>query len=174
MKAKRMTGLAICAALLAAALGGPSPARGEERTAKPVVQLETPSEAAPEGIVCPECGSDMVVREGRYGRFLACRRYPECKGSLPLLIGVDCPSCGKPLAEKRTRKGKLFYGCSEYPDCTYIVNNRPYPTPCPKCANPFLVYKGTKTGDGELFCPAEGCGYSREVDQKDLEKLEKK
>ena len=133
--------------------------------------------------ICDVCGKPMQVKMGKYGHFLGCTGYPECKNIKPLKeplnTGVACPLCGKgTLIEREVKKGrakgKLFYGCSEYPDCTYIVNNRPYPAPCPKCANPFLVYRGTKTGDGELFCPAEGCGYSREVDQKDLEKLEKK
>jgi len=133
--------------------------------------------------ICDVCGKPMQVKMGKYGHFLGCTGYPECKNIKPLKeplnTGVACPLCGKgTLIEREVKKGrakgKLFYGCSEYPDCTYIVNNRPYPTPCPKCANPFLVYKGTKTGDGELFCPAEGCGYSRDVDQKELEKLEKK
>ena len=133
--------------------------------------------------ICDVCGKPMQVKMGKFGHFLGCTGYPECRNIKPLKeplnTGVSCPMCGKGFliereVKKGRAKGKLFYGCSEYPDCTYIVNNRPYPTPCPKCANPFLVYKGTKTGDGELLCPAEGCGYSREVDQKELEKLEKK
>ena len=149
-----------------------------------VASLEGKEQDIPEtNEVCGVCGKPMQVKMGKYGQFLGCTGYPECKNIKPLKepvnTGVVCPLCGKgTLIEREVKKGrtkgKLFYGCSEYPDCTYIVNNRPYPTPCPKCANPFLVYKGTKTGDGELFCPAEGCGYSREVDQKDLEKLEKK
>ncbi|MBN1881603.1 MAG: type I DNA topoisomerase [Deltaproteobacteria bacterium] len=149
-----------------------------------VASLEGKEQEIPQtNEVCDLCGKPMQVKMGKYGQFLGCTGYPECRNIKPLKdplnTGVTCPLCGKgTLIEREVKKGrtkgKLFYGCSEYPDCTYIVNNRPYPTPCPKCANPFLVYKGTKTGDGELFCPAEGCGYSREVDQKDLEKLEKK
>jgi len=104
-------------------------------------------------VVCPECGAAMVVKRGRFGRFLACSRYPDCKGSLPLLIGVDCPECGQPLAEKRTRKGKTFWGCSGYPECDFATWNKPVARACPTCGHPFLEEKTTKKEGHHLACP---------------------
>jgi DNA topoisomerase-1 len=87
--------------------------------------------------LCPECGSPMAVKVGRFGRFLACTRYPECKGSKPLLnkIGVDCPECGGALVQRkaRGRGGRVFYGCANYPTCTFTAWARPQPEPCPDC-----------------------------------------
>jgi DNA topoisomerase-1 len=81
---------------------------------------------------CPECESPMVIRSGRYGPFLACSRYPECKGAKPLPTGAKCPKDGGELIERRTRRG-TFYGCANYPDCDFTVRNRPLPQPCPNC-----------------------------------------
>ncbi len=114
---------------------------------------ETEAEEPPVEVNCPECGAGMVIKKGRYGRFLACSRYPDCKGSRPLLIGVDCPECGRPLAEKRTRRGKIFYGCTGYPGCDYALWDRPLARPCPTCGHPFLLEKTTKKEGHHLACP---------------------
>jgi len=84
---------------------------------------------------CPECGSAMVTKQGRFGLFQACSRYPQCKGSRPLVIrtGARCPQCGGDLAEKRSRKGRVFYGCDKYPRCRFVTWSRPLTTPCPQC-----------------------------------------
>ncbi len=83
---------------------------------------------------CPECESPMVIRSGRFGPFLACSRYPECKGAKPLPTGATCPKDGGELVERRTRKG-TFYGCANYPECDFTVRNRPLPQPCPSCGS---------------------------------------
>ena len=97
---------------------------------------EVELEDEPAGIVCDKCGRDMVVKWGRYGKFIACPGFPECRNTIPYLelIGVDCPDCETgELAEKRTKRGRIFYGCSNYPDCDFSSWKRPVNTPCPDC-----------------------------------------
>lgn len=95
--------------------------------------------------VCELCGRPMAIKEGRFGKFLACTGYPECKNTKPYLIriGVKCPKCGKDLVQKRSRKGRIFYGCSGYPDCDMVFWDRPVDRKCPKCGA-LLVEKKTK------------------------------
>jgi DNA topoisomerase-1 len=96
---------------------------------------------------CPLCSSGLVARNGPYGRYIHCSRRPECKFTKPFTLGVTCPECGQgELAEKRSRRGKLFFSCTRYPDCTFALWDRPRPTPCPTCNAPFLVEKVTKAG----------------------------
>jgi DNA topoisomerase-1 len=103
---------------------------------------------------CPTCGAGLVARNGPYGRFIHCERRPECKFTKPFTLGVACPKCGKgEIAEKRSRKGKLFYSCTRYPECDYAMWDRPRPEPCPNCGASYTVEKPSKAG---LFmqCPA--------------------
>jgi DNA topoisomerase-1 len=96
---------------------------------------------------CPLCGAGLVARNGPYGRYIHCERRPECKFTKPFTLGITCPECGKgEIAEKRSRKGKLFFSCTRYPDCTFALWDRPRPTPCPECGAPFLVEKVSKSG----------------------------
>ncbi len=94
--------------------------------------------------VCPKCGKPMVVKFGRYGKFLACSGYPECKSTKPFLvrIGVNCPECGSELIERLSKKKRIFYGCSNYPKCTFATNRKPLPRPCPKCGGLLTLYRG--------------------------------
>jgi DNA topoisomerase-1 len=114
---------------------------------------------------CPTCESPMVFRRGRFGEFLACSRYPECKTTSPISIGVQCPrpGCGGYLTEKRSRRGKTFYGCANYgrTKCDFVSWDRPVSQPCPSCGAAFLTQKVTKTGT-RLRCLTEGCGYTVE------------
>ena len=95
--------------------------------------------------VCNVCGRPMVIKSGRFGRFLSCSGFPECRNSRPLLtrVGVECPECGNDLVERRGKgkAGKTFYGCSNYPNCTFSINRRPLPQPCPDCGK-LLVASG--------------------------------
>lgn len=93
---------------------------------------------------CPECGKPLVVKIGRYGKFLACSSYPECKYTKPYQVktGARCPECGSELVEKINRKGRTFYGCSNYPDCQFATNLKPLPYPCPACGGLLTVYRG--------------------------------
>jgi DNA topoisomerase-1 len=94
--------------------------------------------------ICPKCGKPMVVKFGRYGKFLACSGYPECKSTKPFQVktGVKCPECGSELIEKISKKKRTFYGCSNYPKCTFATNRKPLPQPCPKCGGLLTLYRG--------------------------------
>ncbi len=109
---------------------------------------------------CPTCGKPMVVKNGKFGRFLACTGYPECKTTRPVPTGVACPKegCGGVLIEKQSRRGKVFFSCSNYPKCDYATWDRPVPEPCPECGHPFLVMKGSG-----LACPNKACGYKKKA-----------
>jgi len=113
---------------------------------------------------CPECGSAMVMKRGRFGKFLACTRYPECKGTKPLSIGVTCPKgCGGYITEKRSRRGRTFYGCSSYPKCDFVSWDRPKNEFCPQCGSPYLLDKYSKKTGPFIACPNKECGYRREA-----------
>jgi DNA topoisomerase-1 len=92
--------------------------------------------------VCPKCGRPMVIKFGRFGKFIACSGYPECKTTKPFLVkvGVKCPECGGELVVKKSKKKRTFYGCSNYPKCNFIVNTRPLPQPCPQCGGLLTAY----------------------------------
>jgi len=134
----------------------------DESGAIQIVERETTDEK------CPKCGRPMEVRFGRYGKFLGCSAYPECKTVLPFdrpkETGVHCPDCkeGK-LLEKRTRTGKTFFSCNRYPTCRFATWQRPVPEPCPECGAPFVVEKTTKRSGTVRSCLAEGCKYSEIV-----------
>ncbi|MBK5253656.1 MAG: type I DNA topoisomerase [Peptostreptococcaceae bacterium] len=108
--------------------------------------------------VCELCGKPMAIKEGRFGEFLACTGYPECKNTKPIIkkVGVKCPECGEDLIVKKSRKGKLFYGCSGYPNCTVVFWDRPNEKKCPQCGS-LLVEKKTKTST--LKCSNKECKY---------------
>lgn len=108
--------------------------------------------------LCELCGRQMAVKQGRFGEFLACSGYPDCKNTKPRLkkIDVECPSCGKDIIVRKTKKGKAFYGCSGYPACNQIFWNKPVNKKCPRC-NSILVEKKTKSF--ELACSNPECGY---------------
>jgi DNA topoisomerase-1 len=115
--------------------------------------------------ICETCSSPMVYRRGRFGEFLACSRYPECKTTKPISLGIDCPKpgCGGFLTEKRSKRGRSFYGCSNYSktQCDFVIWDRPVPEPCPMCATPFLVKKETRRAGLKLRCVNKDCGYTR-------------
>ncbi len=98
-------------------------------------------------VTCDKCGALMVIKEGRYGKFLACPNYPKCKNikSIDEIVGV-CPDCGGDIVKKRTRAGKIFYGCNNYPDCEFASWNKPAPILCPKC-NSLMTISNTKNGE---------------------------
>jgi DNA topoisomerase-1 len=122
---------------------------------------------------CPECGADMVMKRGRFGRFLACTRYPDCKGTKPVSIGVSCPKgCGGYISEKRSRRGKTFYGCSSYPKCDFVSWDRPRNEACPQCGSAFLVEKYSKRTGPYVACPNKECGYRRDAEPQATGALE--
>lgn len=119
-------------------------------------------------ITCEKCGKPMVIKQGRYGAFLACTGYPECKNTQSINpehtsqnTGVDCPekNCPGKLVERKSKRGKIFYGCSRYPDCTFAIWDKPVPENCPQCGASFMVEKSTKKKGTFRSCLAEGCRY---------------
>ncbi len=124
-----------------------------------------------EGRQCPKCDGDLLVRNGRYGKFAGCANYPECRHIEPLErptdTGVACPQCGKgTLMARKSRRGKPFYSCSTYPKCDYAVWNPPLAEPCPECAWPILTVKTTKSRGTERVCPQRECSYSEAVPEE--------
>jgi DNA topoisomerase-1 len=116
---------------------------------------------------CPDCAAAMVMKRGRFGRFLACTRYPDCKGTKPLSIGVTCPkSCGGYISEKRSRRGRTFYGCSSYPSCDFVAWDRPRNEACPTCGSAYLLDKYSKRTGPFVACPNKECDYRREAPQQ--------
>ncbi|HIE17678.1 MAG TPA: type I DNA topoisomerase [Dehalococcoidia bacterium] len=90
---------------------------------------------------CPNCGRPMVIKVGRYGRFLSCSGYPECKKAMPFIVraGVQCPECGNELIERRTKKKRVFYGCSDFPNCQFAISDKPISQPCPQCGGLLVI-----------------------------------
>lgn len=115
-------------------------------------------------IICEKCGRKMVVKVGRYGKFIACPGYPECKNIKKFVqeIGVDCPKCSGKVIVRKTKRGKPFYGCSNYPDCDFVSWNEPVNERCPNCGEILYKKKGKKP---TLFCAKEGCGFSKSVEE---------
>jgi DNA topoisomerase-1 len=108
-----------------------------------------------EGEACEVCGRDMVVKVGRFGRFLACSGYPDCKTSRPYPIGMACPQpgCNGKIIERRSKRGRTFYGCSNYPTCNFVSWNKPIAKPCPNCGHNFLEERYTQNEGAHLRCP---------------------
>jgi DNA topoisomerase-1 len=125
-----------------------------------------------EGRTCPDCGNALVLKTGRYGKFIGCSSYPNCKfiESLqkPLDTGVECPEChqGK-ILKRKSRMGKVFYSCGRYPDCKYAIWNEPVAKACPTCAWPLLMIKTTKRRGTELVCPNKPCDFAKQMDEND-------
>ncbi|MGH7852042.1 MAG: type I DNA topoisomerase [Candidatus Binatia bacterium] len=128
-------------------------------------------EIAPEEEVnetCGECGRPMLLRWGKFGKFLGCSGYPECKNIQPLEkpvdLGIKCPECKDGnIKERKSRWGKVFYGCDKYPECKFASWDKPMPTPCPDCDSPILVEKVTKRAGRTHRCYKKECGYSIQV-----------
>ena len=115
--------------------------------------------------VCEKCERPMVIKSGRFGRFLSCSGFPECKNSKPIInkIGVNCPECDSELVERRRRgkAGKIFYGCSGYPDCEFGMNQKPLPQPCPDCGSLLIA-------SGRLNAQCTECDFKGPVPEGDL------
>ncbi|HOP11656.1 MAG TPA: type I DNA topoisomerase [Oscillospiraceae bacterium] len=110
--------------------------------------------------VCELCGRKMVIKTGRFGKFLACPGYPECKNTKPYQKKTDgtCPLCGKPLIERESKKGAKYYGCTGYPECKFMTWDEPIADKCPQCGTPMFRKKGK---GAKTYCAKEGCGYEK-------------
>jgi DNA topoisomerase-1 len=114
---------------------------------------------------CPQCGKPLAVKDGRYGEFTACSAYPECKYIKLKEVGLECPreGCGGQVVERRSRRGRTFFGCSNYPKCDFVTWYRPVAESCPSCGKPYTLEKTTKREGTTRFCDGEGCGYKKAV-----------
>ncbi len=134
--------------------------------------LDPPKETDSE-VVCEKCGRAMRIRDGRFGSFLACSGYPECRHTASLngpgstaATGVACPQpgCDGVLVARKSKRGKVFYGCSRYPDCDYAIWDKPVPVGCPVCGASFLVERTTKKEGTFLACQNRGCGHRQAIE----------
>ncbi len=130
-------------------------------------QSETPETV--EGRKCPECQSELVIKRGKYGKFIGCSNYPKCRFIEPLEkpvdTGVTCPSCHKgSLVKRKSRRGKVFFSCNTYPDCSYAIWNEPLAEPCPRCGWPIVSVKTTKRKGTEKVCPQKDCSFAEPYD----------
>jgi DNA topoisomerase-1 len=124
-----------------------------EKAEKSIQRVKLKDE--PSGETCEKCGRDMVIKLGRYGKFIACSGFPECRNSRPFLekIGMQCPQCHEgEIVERRSKKGRTFFGCSRYPECDFSAWNKPVNVNCAKCGS-YMVEAGRK---GQIKCPK--CG----------------
>src|SRR3989449_4453494 len=137
-------------------------AQGTKTPKKPDVVLDE---------TCPQCGlAKLVVKDGRFGGVTACSSYPKCKYIKPKTVGVPCPKpgCGGELIERRSKRGKVFYGCLKYPDCDFVVWNKPVPEQCPQCGSPYLLEKTTKREGPIRYCNEESCKYKVQVETEEV------
>jgi DNA topoisomerase-1 len=131
----------------------------------------------PEGetmdMVCEKCGKPMVVKHGKYGNFFACTGFPDCRNTISIgtngagqETGISCPQaeCNGNLVQRKSKRGKIFYGCDRFPDCTFAVWDKPVAEVCPECGAYFLVEKSTKRKGSFLSCITDGCGYKKQLD----------
>ena len=118
-------------------------------------------------IPCEKCGRMMVVKVGRYGKFLACPGYPECKNAKPLVTktSAKCPKCGGEVIEKKSKRGFPFYGCSNWPNCDFMTWDKPTDETCPKCGKSLFKRRG-----GLIVCLDENCGYEHKAERKSKKK----
>ncbi|CUQ80959.1 type I DNA topoisomerase [Lachnospira eligens] len=114
-------------------------------------------------VICDKCGRNMVIKYGPHGKFLGCPGFPECHNTKPYFekIGVACPKCGKDVILKKTKKGRMFYGCEGYPECDFVSWQKPSDKKCPKCGG-YMIEKGSK-----LVCADETCGYVESKNDKE-------
>ena len=133
--------------------------KAKEATKGLKIQLEEDQTDIP----CEKCGRMMVIKTGRFGKFLACPGYPDCKNTKPLVIETKatCPRCGGKVIEKKSKKGYVFYGCDNYPDCNFMTWDKPTEELCPKCGKSLFKKKG-----GVLACLNEACGYESKPKKK--------
>lgn len=127
-----------------------------QKADKEIETVEAPVEVS--DVKCEKCGRMMVYKQGRYGKFLACPGFPECRNTKPILkkIGVKCPDCGGDIIERKTKTRKVFYGCSNYPECKFTSWDKPTEEHCPKCGH-ILYEKTDRNGNKKLFCTNENC-----------------
>lgn len=145
-----------------------------EHAEEEIGHVELPVEVS--DVACELCGRMMVVKQGRYGKFLACPGFPECRNTKPLLkeTGVDCPKCGGSIVERKTKRGRPFYGCKNYPQCDYVTWDAPQKEACETCGS-FMLRHFYKNGRAMLYCSNEACESRKDHPiNKELDKIKEK
>jgi DNA topoisomerase-1 len=133
------------------------------KTTKQLGEAQKPKDV-PLDEKCPNCGNQMVKKYGRYGEFVACSNYPTCKYVKQKTIGVKCPNCSEgEVVERRSKRGKTFYGCNRYPDCDFVAWGKPIAEPCPECGGSYLVEKYLKAG-AFAQCPNNECKFKKPLE----------
>ena len=119
-------------------------------------------EDIPTDEICEKCGRPMVIKSGRYGKFVACSGFPECRNAHPLVkdTGGICPECGGHMLVRKSAKGRIYYGCSNSPKCNFMTWDEPVPEKCPQCGQTLFKKKG------QLYCAKEGCGFTKPIEKK--------
>ena len=119
-------------------------------------------EDIPTDEICEKCGRPMVIKSGRYGKFVACSGFPECRNDHPLIkdTGGICPECGGHMLVRKSAKGRIYYGCGNYPKCNFMTWDEPVSEKCPQCGQTLFKKKG------QLYCAKEGCGFTKPVEKK--------
>ena len=137
------------------------------KTIRKLSQKQQQKPPEPTGEACPLCGKPLVLRQGAYGEFVSCSGYPSCKYVKQNLVeGMKCPQCGVgDIAERKARRGNIFWGCTNYPKCKFTSNYKPVPQKCPQCGNPYLIEKALKSGIF-LECPNKGKAQEEEARPK--------
>jgi DNA topoisomerase-1 len=112
---------------------------------------------------CDKCQSSLILKVGRFGKFIACSNYPDCKFTKPIDLGINCPKddCKGKIAARRSKKGRMFYGCTAYPNCDFVSWDKPVSEPCPKCNNVYTVEKWKKDEGTSIICPESECDYKK-------------
>lgn len=126
------------------------------KTARPLPEEEAKNRTNEK---CDKCGSPMIIRTGRFGRFMACSSYPTCKNTKPITLGIKCPKkgCNGEIIERQAKRRGAFYGCTNYPECDFVMRDQPVKTACPICGHAFMVLKVSKAKGEYLNCPE--CGH---------------
>ena len=140
----------------------------ECKTTRQLGQTEKPADVLLEE-PCPQCSNKLVKKFGRFGEFVACSNYPKCKYVKQKTIGVKCPNCNEgEIIERRSKRGKTFYGCNRYPDCDFVAWGKPLPEKCPECGGSYLIEKYLKAG-AVAQCPNAECKFKKPLEQVPVE-----
>jgi DNA topoisomerase-1 len=132
------------------------------KTTKQLGEAQKPKDV-PLDEKCPQCSNQLIKKYGRYGEFVACSNYPTCKYIKQKTIGVKCPNCSEgEVVERRSKRGKTFYGCNRYPDCDFVAWGKPLPERCPECGGSYLIEKFLKAG-AVAQCPNAECKYKKPI-----------
>lgn len=136
-----------------------------ERADKEIEKIEIEDEET--DVICEKCGANMVIKNGRYGKFLACPNFPECRNTKPIIetIDVDCPKCGASVVVRRSKRGRKFYGCEQYPNCNFISWDMPTNEKCPECGEFMVVKNNKRKNEKTLRCSNKECKYQKVIEE---------